>query len=291
MILVELINSGTILLGKVAVDQGIFVFALLCYRSSLGAIFTFPFALLFEKNKWKQLNWAGFKWLLLNSFVGYTLPMAMYYYGLRDTTATYTAIFSSLTPLVTFILSVMFSMEKLVKGTKSGTAKDNWSTLVLRRSTIDQLLQCKGTIHLYYERGGYPKTSEMAMGRHQLRGTTLLVGDCISTALWYPIQWKLHELYPWKLWSTYFTCILGGLQTLIIGLAITREPLAWKIGWNLQMLTIVYSAALGMAMKYCLNIYVVSKRGPAYTSMFSSLSVIFTMLGALLLGEKVTFGR
>jgi hypothetical protein len=47
--LVELFNTGTILLGKLAVDGGMFVFSLLCYRSILGAIFILPFALFFER--------------------------------------------------------------------------------------------------------------------------------------------------------------------------------------------------------------------------------------------------
>jgi drug/metabolite transporter (DMT)-like permease len=33
--------------------------------------------------------------------------MSLYYYGLRDTAASYAVIFASLTPLVTFVLSIL----------------------------------------------------------------------------------------------------------------------------------------------------------------------------------------
>jgi len=46
----EVFNTGTILLSKVAIDWGTFVFSLLLYRSILGAVFTLPFALFFERS-------------------------------------------------------------------------------------------------------------------------------------------------------------------------------------------------------------------------------------------------
>nr|CAB3496435.1 unnamed protein product [Digitaria exilis] len=86
VVLSEVFSTGTILLSKVAIDWGTFVFSLLFYRSILGAVFTLPFALFFER---------------------YSSPMSLYYYGLRDTDASYAVIFASLTPLVTFVLSTL----------------------------------------------------------------------------------------------------------------------------------------------------------------------------------------
>ncbi|KAM3298725.1 hypothetical protein ACQJBY_040283 [Aegilops geniculata] len=83
----------------------------------------------------------------------------------------------------------------------------------------------------------------------------------------------------------------GGFQTCAIGIIMRRDKFAWQVGWNIQLLTIVYSAALGIAAKYWLNLYAVEKRGPVFPPMFNTLSVVFTMvLGALLLGESLTVG-
>uniref|UniRef100_A0A8R7PLA9 WAT1-related protein n=1 Tax=Triticum urartu TaxID=4572 RepID=A0A8R7PLA9_TRIUA len=84
-----------------------FVFSLLCYRSILGAVFMLPFSLLLESGKWKELDKHALGWLFINAFVGYSLPMALYYNGLHDTTASYGVISSSLTPLFTFVLSIL----------------------------------------------------------------------------------------------------------------------------------------------------------------------------------------
>ncbi|CAM0908257.1 unnamed protein product [Alopecurus aequalis] len=123
VILVELFNIGTIILGKVALNSGMFVFSWLCYRSILGAILLLPFALLLERGRWKELDKKGLGWLFTNAFFGYTLPMTFYYYGLRDTPASYAVIFSCLTPLFTFAVSLLTGMESVHLKSKDGSAK------------------------------------------------------------------------------------------------------------------------------------------------------------------------
>ncbi|TKV99799.1 hypothetical protein SEVIR_8G067350v4 [Setaria viridis] len=149
VVFVELFNTGTILLGKVAVDGGMFVFSLLFYRSFLGALFIFPFALIFESGKWKELDKKALGWLFINAFAGYSLPMALYYYGLRDTPASYAVIFSSLTPLVTFVLSILLRMETLHLKSKEDAAKVTGALVCkTRRFIIErQLISQNQTFH------------------------------------------------------------------------------------------------------------------------------------------------
>ena len=100
VVISEVFNTGTILLSKVAIDWGTFVFSLLFYRSILGAVFTLPFALFFERSdhylsfmelkqtgtlhvtidsnkshfcsgKWKHLDKRALGWLFLNALAGY----------------------------------------------------------------------------------------------------------------------------------------------------------------------------------------------------------------------------
>lgn len=80
-------------------------------------------------------------------------------------------------------------MEKLVIGTKAGTATITGALLCFGGATLISFYRGKELFACTMSVGGYHhKTLEMAMGRHQLRGAMLLLGDCISCALWYPIQ-------------------------------------------------------------------------------------------------------
>jgi hypothetical protein len=49
MVLVKLFNTGMILLSKVSIGGGMFIFSLLAYRSFFGAVFILPFALVYER--------------------------------------------------------------------------------------------------------------------------------------------------------------------------------------------------------------------------------------------------
>uniref|UniRef100_A0A8R7TP63 WAT1-related protein n=2 Tax=Triticum urartu TaxID=4572 RepID=A0A8R7TP63_TRIUA len=183
-------------------------------------------------------------------------------------------------------------MESLRLKSKEGSAKVVGALLCFGGALLISLYNGK-ELHLWSPviKGITKSSNGVVGGHHHVRGTLLLLGDCICYAFWYPIQVKVLKVYPWKHWSSVLTCVLGGLQTCVIGIFLRRDKLAWQVGWNIQLLTIVYSAALGTAAKYWLNLYAVEKRGPVFPPMFSTLSIVFTMvLGALLLGESITVG-
>ncbi|WVZ53327.1 hypothetical protein U9M48_004290 [Paspalum notatum var. saurae] len=259
MVLVQLFNTGMVLLSKVAIGGGMPVLVLLAYRSLFGAAFILPLALLRERGKWKEMDWNAAGWIFLNAFIGYAVPMSLYYYGLQDTTASYAIIFLNIIPLTTFILCFIFSLYK-------GKILHLWNPV----------------LHLHNK-------EHVAVATHQLRGTILLTGSSCMLACWYLIQSKVLKVYPYKYWSSMATCLVGGFQTALAGVIFRRDKNAWKIGWDINLVTIVYSGALATAVKYSLNSWAVSKKGPSYPPMFSPLSVVFTVvLGSIFIGDNIT---
>ncbi|BAF26212.2 Os10g0199500 [Oryza sativa Japonica Group] len=126
---------------------------------------------------------------------------------------------------------------------------------------------------------------------NQLRGTILLVASSFAYACWYLVQSKVLKVYPYKYWSSMITCLVGGFQVAFVGIILRRHKSAWKLGWDLNLVTVVYSGALATGGKYSLNSWVVAKRGPAYPPMFNPLSVVFTVvLDSVLMGDDVTVG-
>uniref|UniRef100_A0A0D3HBC8 WAT1-related protein n=1 Tax=Oryza barthii TaxID=65489 RepID=A0A0D3HBC8_9ORYZ len=127
---------------------------------------------------------------------------------------------------------------------------------------------------------------------NQLRGTILLVASSFAYACWYLVQSKVLKVYPYKYWSSMITCLVGGFQAAFVGIILRRHKSAWKLGWDLNLVTVVYSGALATAGKYSLNSWAVAKRGPAYPPMFNPLSVVFTVvLDSVFMGDDVTVGR
>ncbi|CAN6306317.1 unnamed protein product [Urochloa humidicola] len=56
MVLVQLFQTGLVLLSKVVIGHGMFVFALVTYCSVFGAAFLLPFALICEGGKWREID-------------------------------------------------------------------------------------------------------------------------------------------------------------------------------------------------------------------------------------------
>lgn len=54
-------------------------------------------------------------------------------------------------------------------------------------------------------------------------------------------QVKLLKIFPLKYWATMLICIMAALQSAVIGLCLDTSPASWRIGWNLQLVTILYS--------------------------------------------------
>jgi hypothetical protein len=61
---------------------------------------------------------------------------------------------------------------------------------------------------------------------------------------------------------------------------------------NSDIATYWVQGAFATALKYSLNSWAVSRKGPSYPAMFSPLSVVFTVvLGSIFIGDNITIGR
>ncbi|KAJ7965212.1 WAT1-related protein [Quillaja saponaria] len=245
MLLVQLFATGMQLLSKVILNQGTFIFALMAYRHVVAAVCVAPFAFYFERGvALKKLRWSVWFWLFINALAGITAAMGLYYYGLRDTSATYSTNFLNLIPICTFIASTLFGMEKLGLKTWPGRIKTLGAILCVAGALTTSLYKGKG-FYIHHHSHDHSHTSAVASKSNWTRGTLFLVGSCLSYSTWYMVQVKVHKIFPSKYWVTMLTCIIASVQATVAGLCLDRRKSAWSLDWNLQLLTIFYSGALG----------------------------------------------
>ncbi|KAJ8427916.1 hypothetical protein Cgig2_023292 [Carnegiea gigantea] len=278
MVMVQLISTGLQILSKVILSQGCFIFALMAYRHLLAAICIAPFAFFLER---------------------ITMGMGLFYYGLRDTTATYATNFLNLIPIVTFIFSILVRMESLKLNTKRGKIRVMGTILCVAGALVISLYKGKsfhinyGLPHHHHHHHHLHKAS-MIINKttpNWTRGTFLLVGSCFAYAAWFLVQVKLLKVFPSKYWATMLTCIGASIQTAVVGVCIDRRKSSWMLGWNLQLITILYSGVLASAASFYLISWAVASKGPTYPPMFNPLSLIFiALIEALVLGEDLSVG-
>ncbi|KAK3125444.1 hypothetical protein QOZ80_7BG0605010 [Eleusine coracana subsp. coracana] len=279
MTLVQVFTMVTLLLSKLALNAGMKPFVFLVYRNLVAAAAVAPLALIFER---------------------VVLAMGLYYYGLSATGAAYSVNFLNLIPIVTFVTAIMFGSEKLVLAKWPGMMKLLGTLVCVCGAMIvsmfkGRLLHLWPTHLLRYSHGAQAAStaSSASNGLHfgMAGGTVFLCGSCLSYGLWFVVQARLAKVFPSKYLVTTLTCLLGSLQSVVVGIFLNHGIAQWKIKWDLQLLTVVYSGVFNTAIPYVLNSWAISCRGPVYPSMFSSLLLIITtVMDSLLLGTNIYLG-
>ncbi|XP_054797446.1 WAT1-related protein At5g64700-like [Prosopis cineraria] len=291
MLMVQIFATGMQLLSRVILVQGTFIFSLIAYRHVVATLCVAPFAFYFERGHAKKLCWSVWFLVFLNSLVGIMMAMGFFYYGLRDTSATYSVNFLNLIPIITFLVSITFKMEKLGLKTWSGKAKAIGTIICVGGALTTSLYTGKEFNTGHHSRHTSHTASAEAPKAHMLRGTLFLVASCFSYAGWFIVQVKLLKVLPLKFWATMLTCMMASIQAAVIGLCIDSSKASWSLGWNMELITIVYSGALATGATFCLISWVVTLKGPTYPSMFNPLALIFVAFSeAILLGEPLKVG-
>ncbi|XP_019195072.1 PREDICTED: WAT1-related protein At1g43650-like [Ipomoea nil] len=292
MFFVQAVAAGLQLLSKVILGQGTFVYALMTYRHIVATFCVAPFAFFWERESVKKLNLSVVMWLFLVSFTGICMAMGLFYFGLRDTTATYASNFLNLIPIFTFATSIIFRVEKLRLNTKDVKVKLMGAMICLAGALTIALYKGK-TFHFSHTNANLQAVAATyhVMKPNWKRGTIFLVCSCLCYGFWLIIQAKLFKKFPYIYSANTIISMIATFQSMVVGLCIDRNKESWKLGWNLQLITILYSGALVTAASFCVLSWAISKTGPTYPSMFNPLSVIMVAITEVIfLGASISIG-
>nr|XP_020191543.1 WAT1-related protein At5g64700-like [Aegilops tauschii subsp. strangulata] len=261
MILVQVLTVVTMLLSKAALNGGMQPLVLLVYGNLVAAATVAPLAVVFER---------------------VLLATGLYYCALRTTSAAYTVNFFNLIPVVTFLIAVVLQAERISLGTWPGRMKLVGTAVGVAGTMVVSL--CKGP-HLplphlrlsnAHAHASAPAPASVIQGGHDMAvGTLFMCGSCVSYALWFVVQARVAKVFPSRYWSTALTCAAGSLQSAAAAAAATvlapREGWAaeWRMGWDLRLVTVVYSGVFNTGVTFVLVSWAVARRGPVYPPMFN----------------------
>ncbi|CAL5045227.1 unnamed protein product [Urochloa decumbens] len=301
MVVVQVLTVVMLVLSKLALNTGMRPFVLIVYRNLIATAAVAPLAFIFERNPTKnKLNLAVLGWISLNATFGVVLAMGSYYYGLRATNPSYSAIFLNLIPIVTFIIATVVGAEKVALGKWPGRMKLVGALTCVGGTMIVSLLKGR-LLHLWpahmlrikscHDRYAPAATSTPHHDHDMVAGTLFLCGSCLSFALWFIVQARLGKVFPSRYWATMLTCLSGSIQSCVVGVFLSHDRADWRLKWDLQLLTVVCSGVFNTGITFVLISWAVSRRGPIYPPMFNSLSLIITtVMDSLLLGTNIYAG-
>ncbi|XP_028062870.1 WAT1-related protein At3g30340-like isoform X3 [Camellia sinensis] len=117
------------------------------------------------------------------------MAMGLFYYGLRDTTATYATNFLNLIPVATFVFSIIARMEKLRLRTKAGKVKTGGAIMCLAGALTISLY--KGTSFYIGHHTTHHQIISHKANHHWTRGSLFLGFSVLSYATWFVVQGAL----------------------------------------------------------------------------------------------------
>ncbi|CAL5368106.1 unnamed protein product [Camellia sinensis] len=299
VILIQAIYAGMFLLSKAAFDVGMNTFVFVFYRQAAATVFLAPLAMFFEwKNAPAISGMTLFKIFML-SFFGITLSLNVYGVALIYTSASLAAATTNSLPVITFFIAVLLRMEMVKLRTNHGIAKIAGVAICLGGAAIIALyrgpsLKLLLHHHLFevHHKYGSTQDDQVPSTKTWIKGCFLMLMSNTFWGLWLVLQQaRVMKSYPSKLLFTTLQCFFSSIQSLIIAIALERDPRQWKLQWNVRLVAVAYCGIVVTGVTYYLQTWVIEKKGPVFLAMSTPLALVFTILcSAILLGEIVTLG-
>ncbi|CAM8937632.1 unnamed protein product [Rhodiola kirilowii] len=298
MVMVQASFAGVNVFVKLAVNNGMNLTVLIAYRFIFATAFVLPIALVVErKNRPKLTPKIVFQGFLCGLFGG-TLLQFLYFGCLVVTSATFASAIGNLVPAATFILAVIFRMEKLRLRTLPGKLKVFGTVLgVIGAMTLTffkgvEFDIWKTHIDLMKIVGrGDSSSAVEAHSHNQVLGFLLGGSSCIAFGLWLIIQKKLSDAYPCQYSCTALLSLMAAVQSTVFALCTVQDWSQWRLEFDIRLFTVVYSGALVSGMMVSVIAWCIRMRGPLFVSVFSPLMLVMVALASsLLLNEKLSAG-
>uniref|UniRef100_A0A7N0V0D7 WAT1-related protein n=1 Tax=Kalanchoe fedtschenkoi TaxID=63787 RepID=A0A7N0V0D7_KALFE len=296
MVLVQCSTGLVNILYKLALGNGMSARILIAYRFMFASAFVVPMSFILEgKRRPKMTSHILFQGFLCG-LIGGTLGQSLYIEGLAYTSATFAAAMMNLVPAATFIISVIYGIERLSL-TKIGMAKIIGTAIGVGGAMVQTFYKGPLTnpwttnINLmeYFEEHG--STGHPQVKHNQLLGLLLSLASCFCYSVWLLIQAKMTQTFPYQYTITAMMSVSAAVTGVAWAICLERDWSAWHLGLNIRLLTVGYSGIIASGLMFSLMAWCVWKRGPLFVAVFNPLMLVFVaIIGSFCLDEKLHLG-
>ncbi|XP_031497758.2 WAT1-related protein At5g07050-like [Nymphaea colorata] len=291
MVCLQLAYVGSNFLCKAALDEGMSIFVFVVYRHIIAMSILGPFAYYHERERRPRLTISTAMKLSFLALIGITFQQNVHYAGLRYATPTVASALNNLIPAVTFVMAVLFRMEKVCIQNLHGQAKVFGTLVCIGGALIFTFW--KGVVFKGFQISMFNiyRATPVSQRHDWFKGSALLTTSYIAFSSYLIFQAAIYKEFPAPLSMTALVCSFSSLQALVVALAFERHSSAWRLSWNLQLITIIYCGTIMSIVVYYVQTWCISKRGPVFVSAFQPLLfMVIGLLSFLLFAEQLPLG-
>ncbi|KAA8538497.1 hypothetical protein F0562_028132 [Nyssa sinensis] len=284
--------AGMYIITMVSLKLGMSHYVLVVYRHAVATLAIAPFALVLERKTRPKMTVSAFLKIMFLGLLEPVIDQNLYYVGMKATSATFAAAITNILPALTFIMAIIFRLERVNIKQIQSVAKVIGTVITVMGAMLMTLYRGPIVDIIWYSRGrSHHKTSSTTADQHWFTGTLMLVACICGWSGFFILQSFTLKQYPAELSLTSLICLMGMLEGGVVALAMERDMRAWVVGWDSRLFAAVYSGVVCSGIAYYVQGVVNKERGPVFVTAFSPLCMIITaVLGATILSEQVHLG-
>ncbi|EYU23896.1 hypothetical protein ABFS82_14G312500 [Erythranthe guttata] len=289
MIFLQFGYAGMYIVTLVSFKRGFSHWVFVVYRHAVATLVFAPFAFFLEKKRRPKMTISIFFKIMVLAFLEPVLDQNLYGVGIQYTSATFASATVNVLPAITFIMALIFRLEKVNLKKMYSLAKVIGTAVTVTGAMVMTLY--KGPAVDIFRNGSHHQAAAGSADQHWVAGTIMLLSCIVGWSAFFILQNKTLEEYPAELSLTSLVCFMGTLEGGVAAVIMERRKSAWAIGFDSRLLAASYSGIVCSGIAYYMQSVVNRVRGPVFVTAFSPLSMIITaVLGALILSEQIHLG-
>lgn len=290
MVFVECAEIGVSTISKAAMTKGMSHFVFIVYYNALGTVLLFPY-FIFQRNKRAPLNFKLICRFFLLGLIG-SSGKILFFAGVKYSSPTLSAAMANLTPIITFLLAIIFRMEKLDLRQSSSQAKSLGTIISVCGALIVTFYKGPAILMASSPHSGFKNHHIHSQQSAWVFGGLLLAIQCIVSSTWNIAQAATVKDYPEEMTIVFFYTLFLTIQCSVLSLIVEwNNPSAWKLEPGIEMIAIVYAAIFVSVCRISVHVWCLHKKGPVYVAMFKPLGIaIAVAMVVIFLGDALYLG-
>ncbi|KFK30722.1 hypothetical protein AALP_AA6G018900 [Arabis alpina] len=282
VIIMIMINSALGLanaLVKKVLDGGVNHMVIATYRLAISTVFLAPIAYFWERRTRPKLTFNILVQLFFSALIGASLTQYFFLLGLSYTSATLACAFISMTPAITFVMALIFRVEKLNMKSKAVMGMVMGTLICIGGALLLTMYKGVPLTKLHKLETHHSINNKSAMKpENWIIGCVLLFAGSCCFGSWMLIQSKVNDKYPCQYSSTVILSFFGTIQCALLSLIKSRDISTWILTDKLDIMTVVYAGAVAQGICTVGTSWCIRMRGPIFTSVFTPVGLIFATL-------------
>uniref|UniRef100_A0A0D9WI48 WAT1-related protein n=1 Tax=Leersia perrieri TaxID=77586 RepID=A0A0D9WI48_9ORYZ len=300
MICLQFGYAGMNVITKVSLNHGMSHYVLVVYRHAFATISIAPFALILERKVRPKMTWSVFFQIFVLALLGPVIDQNFYYAGLKFTGPTFACAMSNILPAMTFVMAVVFRMEKLDLKKVRCQAKIAGTLVTVAGAMLMTLYKGPLMEMAWSHHAGASAAAESPAGaeihnsgREWFMGSVFVIVATLAWASLFILQTHTIKQYSAQLSLTTLICFVGTIQAVVVTFVMERRPSSavWAIGFDMNLLAAAYAGIVTSSIAYYVQGLVIERTGPVFASAFSPLMmIIVAVMGSFILSEQIYLG-